>query len=119
MAEEIKLDIPPLFQHLCPHVFRVHIPGFVATVIDSGNTWVELNTAMQGVNVKFGVSTDMPVRLYPGSQIHFDHLGNFLATPSLARSKKAKKLPKVPTKIPRSSLTRENKLVRPGGRLPF
>lgn len=115
----VKIDIPPLFQQLCPHIFRTQVPGFVATVVDSGNSWVELATVTQLANVKFGMTIEASVRLYPGYQVHFDAQGNFLTTPNLARSKKRKKLPAVSSRVPRSALGLETRIDRPGRPLGF
>lgn len=96
----IKIHIPQRLRKLLPHLFQERIPGYLANVLDSGNTWVELSTTAQGASVKFGVETNSPVRFYPGSQVLFDQGGNLLTTPDLARSKRPKLLKNKPSKAP-------------------
>lgn len=105
----IQIVIPAEFKEglFLARLFRTHIPGFMATVLDSGNTWVELSLTTQGASVKLGVLTNDAVRFYPGSTVIFDHNGHLLRMPDLARSKRPKLLPVKTSRAPTRNLNGE------------
>lgn len=105
----IQIVIPAEFKEglFLAKLFRTHIPGFMATVLDSGNTWVELSLTTQGASVKLGVLTNDAVRFYPGSTVIFDLNGHLLRMPDLARSKRPKLLPAKTGRAPARSFKQE------------